>query len=68
MGEGKGELEVERELVGRLRKLYARAMELELDFFAEHWQPQGKGRAARPWRGIDPGAWGVCGWGVCMPS
>lgn len=38
-----------------LRRLYARAMVLEYDFFAEHWQRgQPKGEE---WRGIDPGAW-----------
>lgn len=37
-----------------LRQLYARAMVLEYDFFAEHWQPEGGG--GEEWRGIDPGA------------
>jgi len=38
------------EAAGPLRELYGRAMELEYDFFAEHWQGGGE------WRGIDPGA------------
>lgn len=43
------------EPVHRLQELYARAMALEFEFFAEHWRPQGEGDAPGPWRGIDPG-------------
>jgi hypothetical protein len=47
---------------GSLRELYGRAMELEYDFFAEHWTSgDGEGEGGGAWRGIDPGVWGGLG-------
>ena len=53
-GAGASSSSEEEEGEEALQRLYARAMVLEYDFFAEHWQHGQPGGGE--WRGIDPGA------------